>query len=305
MTEPVMSELEFLVEILDKYPLESLKKIAESEGIDYYRLKRLYDKYYGKYLTVNASYNIKKIGLRSFITFLSVPSDKIMEVAYRLMKNPFVSYANPAFGFKNGFSIVFHIPDKQRKLIEEMLSKYSDDYEYYEVRVYPYSGDDNFGDWYLSHDYAVLMDILKWDARTPITEMARILGKSRPTVRYMINRLQEENIIRGFIPFVDVNIHDRAVIGLAKDFDEIILEKFKEYEITVGVLPGYGYLLEWFFSSKEDLGGKILEFSSYVDKLLIEYIDPIFKELNDNNTRNRYSRMVKEDGSGYRCILEF
>ncbi|ASJ06170.1 Lrp/AsnC family transcriptional regulator [Thermococcus pacificus] len=305
MPEPVMEELELLVEILDRHPLESLRRIAESEGIEYYRLKRLHDKYYGKYLTVSASANIRRIGLRSFVAFLSVSPDRLMEVASRVTRNPFIGYANPAFGFKNGLSLTIYVPDKQKKLVGKMLSKYSDDYEYYEVRAYPYSGDEDFGDWYLSYDYAVLLDILKWDARTPITEISRRLGKSRPTVRYMIKRLQEEGIIVKFAPLVDMNIHNRGVIGLTKHLDDEVLERFKEYEITVGVLPGYGYILEWFFSSKEDLGSKVLEFSNYVEKLLIEYFDPVFKEMNDRNLKDRYQRMVKEDGNGYRSILEF
>ncbi|NJE10921.1 Lrp/AsnC family transcriptional regulator [Thermococcus sp. MAR1] len=305
MGEPIMEELEFLVEILEKHPLDSLRKIAEEEGIDYYRLKRLYDKYYGKYLTVSAIYNIRAIGLRSYLAFLSVPSDRILETGYKITQNPFVAFVNPAFGFKNGLSAILQIPDDQKDRIDEMLSKYSDDYEYYEVRAYPYKGDDNFGEWNLSHDYAVLMDILKADARTPVTKIARKLGKSRPTVKFMINRLESTGILLGFEPIVENNIHDRSVLGITTTLDETVLERFKEYEISVGVLPGKGYVLEWFFSSKEDLGTKILEFSNYVDRILISYFDPTFKELNDRNGTTKYSRMVKENGSGYRSILEF
>ncbi|ASJ08140.1 transcriptional regulator [Thermococcus siculi] len=305
MPEPSIEELEFLVEILDRHPLESLRKIAEEEGMDYYRLKRLYDKYYGKYLNVNAMINIKKLGLRSFVAFLSVSPERLMEVASRLTQNPFIGYVNPAFGFKNGLSVVFVAPDKQKELVGDMLSKYAEDFEYYEARAYPYSGDDNFGDWYLSYDYAILLDILKWDARTPITEIARRLGKTRPTVRYMINRLLEEEVILGFSAMIDMNVHDRGVIGITRELNEEVLERFKEYEIMPGVLPGHGYILEWFFSSKEDLGSKVLEFSNYVEKLLIEYFEPTFKEMNDRNLKNKYQRMVKKDGSGYRSILEF
>ncbi|NJD98643.1 Lrp/AsnC family transcriptional regulator [Thermococcus sp. LS1] len=304
MAEPVMEELEFLVEILGRHPTDSLKKIAEEEDIDYYRLKRLYDKYYGKYLTVNASYNLRLIGLKSFVAFLSVPPEELMEVVDRIAANPFIGYINPAFGFKNGLSLIIYVPADQTDKIDDLLSRYSRDYEYYEVRAYPYSGDDNFGRWTLSYDYAVLMDILKVDARTPITEIARRLGKTRPTVRFMINRLKEEGILVGFVPLIDMNIHDRGVIGLTKSLNEEVLERFREYEITVGVLPSYGYLLEWFFSSKEDLGSKILEFSNYVDKLLIEYFDT-FKELNDMKYTKRLSGMVKKDGSGYHSILDF
>jgi len=305
MNGPDMEELEFLVQILEKHPLDSLKRISDEEGIDYYRLKRLYDKYYGRYLVVSAHFNIKRLGLRSFVAFLSVPSEDLVATAERITRNPFVNYVNPAFGFKNGLSLVLHIPDKQRKLVGEMLSKYSDDYEYYEVRAYPKSGEEHFGDWNLSYDYAILMDILKWDARTPITQMARKLGKSRPTVRYMIERLQKEGILRAFVPLPDMNVQDRGVIGITRHLDEEVLERFREYEIMPGVIPGYGYILEWFFSSKEDLGSKVLEFSNYVDRLLIEYFEPVFKEMNDRNARTMYERRVKKDGSGWRSILEF
>ncbi|WP_297519790.1 Lrp/AsnC family transcriptional regulator [Thermococcus sp.] len=300
-----MEELEFLVELLERHPLDSLRKIAEAEGIEYYRLKRLYDKYYGKCLVVNTRFNIKRLGLRSFVAFLSVPSEDLLLTAERITQNPFVNYVNLAFGFKNGLSATLQIPDGQKDLVEEMLSKYSDDFEYYEARAYPYSGDDNFGDWELSYDYAILMDIMKWDARTPITEIARRLGKSRPTVRYMIERLRKEGIIAEIVPLLDMNVHDRGVIGITRELDEKVLERFKDYEIMVGVLPGHGYMLEWFFSSKEDLGSRVLEFSNYVDKLLIEYFEPAFREMNDRNTRTMYERRVKKDGSGWRSILEF
>jgi len=305
MSEPVREELEFLIEILERHPLDSLKKIAEEEGIDYYRLKRLYDRYYGKYLTVNAFISIRRLGLRSYVAFLSVPPEKLLDIGIRMTQNPFTGYINPAYGFKNGFSAIIYVPDDQKDLIDDFLSMYTDDYEYYEGRAYPYDGNDEFGEWNLSYDYAILLDMLKWDARTPITEIARRLGKSRPTVRYMINRLQEEGILVGFIPTVHMNVHDRSVLGLTRKLDEEVLQKFKDYEIRIGVLLGYGYLLEWFFSSKEDLGSKVLEFSSYVEKLLIQYFDDTFTELNNKNGKTRFQRMVKKDGSGYRSILEF
>ncbi|WP_367883188.1 winged helix-turn-helix transcriptional regulator [Thermococcus peptonophilus] len=83
-----------------------------------------------------------------------------------------------------------------------MLGKYSDDFEYYEVRAYTKEklSDEWGGNWDLGYEYAILMDILKWDARTPITEISEKLGKSRPTVRYMINRLKERNILIDFVP---------------------------------------------------------------------------------------------------------
>ena len=110
MGEVNVEEIEFLVEILERHPLESLRKIATEEGIDYYRLKRIYDKYYGKYMTVNAIYNLRRIGLKSFVAFLSVPAERLLEVGRRITQNPFVAYTNPAFGFKNGLSLVLHIP---------------------------------------------------------------------------------------------------------------------------------------------------------------------------------------------------
>ncbi len=222
-----------------------------------------------------------------------------------MTRNPFINYVIPAFGFKNGLYAILQIPDKQRDRVEEMLSRYSNDFEYYEVRAYPYSGDDNFGDWDLSYDYAILMDILKWDARTPITQIARRLGKSRPTVKYMIERLKKEDVLMALLPLPDMNVQDRGVLGITRELDERVLERFKDYEISVGVLPGHGYIFEWFFSSKEDLGSKVMEFSNYVDKLLVEYFEPAYREMNDRNARTMYERRVKKDGSGWRSILEF
>ncbi|AMQ18653.1 Lrp/AsnC family transcriptional regulator [Thermococcus peptonophilus] len=299
-------EIEFLVELLSKYPLESLRSIAKKEGLDYYKLKRIYDKYYRKYLTVSAMYNIRLIGLKSFVAFLAVSPESLLETAVKLTRNPFVRYVNPAFGFKNGLSLYLQIPHDQVELIDQMLGKYSDDFEYYEVRAYTKEKlSDEWGNWDLGYEYAILMDILKWDARTPITEISEKLGKSRPTVRYMINRLKERNILIDFVPLPDMNVSDRGVIGITKELDEEVLKRFRDYEISVGIIPGWGYFLEWFFSSKEDMGAKILEFSRYVEKILVEYFDPTFKELNDRNSRTAFQRMVKKDGSGYRSILEF
>ncbi|ASJ01577.1 Lrp/AsnC family transcriptional regulator [Thermococcus gorgonarius] len=300
------SEMEFLISILEKYPTESLKKIAELEGIDYYRLKRIYDKYYGTKLTVNPIYDIKKLGLRSFVAFLSVPQEDLFEVADRMKANPFIVYINAMFGFKNGISAILYIPKDQVDLIDDLLAKYSDDYEYYEMRSYlHYSGDDNFGDWYLSYPYAQLMDLHLWDARRPISEIAKALGKSRSTVNYMLDRLRKEKIILEYIVVVDAPAYDRGVLGLTREFNDEVIEKFKEYEIQVGFSPRDGwYLIEWYFSSKEDLASKIMEFSKYVEKLGIEYFD-VLNPVMEKYREWRFSGMVRKDGKGYRCILDF
>lgn len=307
MGEPSMEELEFLVELLQKHPLDSLRRISKEENVDYYRLKRLYDKYYGigKQVQVNALYNIRRIGLDSVLAFLSIPREKLVEVNSRLAANPFVAYSNPAFGFKNGLSVIISVPVDQLDSVDELLSRYSDDYEYYRVRSYPHSENETFGEWDLSHDYARLMDMLKVDARTPVTEVARRLGKSRPTVKYMMNRLKEEGILKGFDANLDMNIHDRGAVGISRELDNRVLERFKDYEINIGVLLGYGYFIEWYFSSNEDLGTKILEFSNYVEKLLIQYFTPTFNEVNTRKGMRRYTDMVRKDGKGYRSILEF
>ncbi|RLF88896.1 Lrp/AsnC family transcriptional regulator, partial [Thermococci archaeon] len=158
--------------------------------------------------------------------------------------------------------------------------------------------------WNLSYQYAVLMDILKWDARTPLSEIARELGKSRPTVRFMIKTLMRRGILIGYIATVENTEHDKGVIGIASELREDVLSRFAEYEINVGVLLGVGYLLEWYFSSKEDLAQKLFEFSGYVEKLAIEYFD-MLADVRDMYPRQRFSRMVRRDGKGYRSILEF
>jgi len=304
-----VEELEFLITLFEKHPLDSLRKISKEEGIDYYRLKRLYDKHYKKNLIVSAVYNPNVLGLKSFLAFITVPKESLMEVGYRMSKNPFVMYFNPAYGFKNGINSIMHVPKDQVDRIDEFLSRTSDDYEYYEVRAYPPRESEEVETWIPNYEYARLMDILKVDARIPITEIAKKLGRSRPTVRFMINQLKEKNVLVGFAPYIEMNVHDRGVIGITHSAteDDIsrIIERFNEYEISVGVLPGRGYMLEWFFSSGEDLGEKILEFSQFVDKIAIEYIDDTFREINDSRWEMRYSRMVKKDGSGYRSILDF
>jgi DNA-binding Lrp family transcriptional regulator len=301
-----LSEMEFLVKILEKHPTDSLRKIAEVEGIDYYRLKRLYDKYYGTKIGVHPIYDIKKLGLRSFVAFLSVPREDLFEIADSMKANPFIVYVDAMFGFKNGISAILYVPKDQVDLIGDLLSKYSDDYEYYEVRDYVnYSGDDNFGDWYLSYSYAQLMDIHLWDARRPVSEIAKKLGKSRTTVNYMLDRLRKEKIILEYIVAIDTPGYDRAVVGLTREFNDEVLEKFEDYQIQVGFSPKDGwYLLEWYFSSKEDLASKIMEFSKYVEKLGIEYLD-MLAPIREKYDEWRFSGMVRKDGKGYRSILEF
>ncbi|WP_048810970.1 Lrp/AsnC family transcriptional regulator [Thermococcus gammatolerans] len=297
-------EIELLVELLNKYPVESLKKIAELEGLDYHKLTRIYDKYYGKYVFVNAMYDIKKIGLKSYIAYLSVPRERLREVALRMKQNPFFVDITAMFGFKNGITAIVYVPKEQVDLLDQVMEKYSDDYEYYEVRAYPPSGDDNFGEWNLPYQYAILMDILKWDARTPLSEIARELGKSRPTVRFMIRTLQHRGILLGYIATIENTEHDRGVTGITSELNEEVLEKFKDYEINVGVLVGRGYLLEWYFSSKEDLAQKLFEFSGYVEQLGIEYFD-LLADIKEMYPKERLRRMVRKDGEGYRSILEF
>ncbi|WP_048166036.1 Lrp/AsnC family transcriptional regulator [Palaeococcus pacificus] len=296
-------ELDFLVEILTKYPKESLKKISELEGIEYYKLKRIYDKYYGpdKYVQVSTIYNIAKIGLKSFVAFISVPRDELRSKALEILKNPFCNYLNASFGFKLGIAAYYHIPVDQVKYIDELLSKYSDDYEYYEVRGYP-KRPRQFGKWNLSYDYAILMDILKEDARTSISKISQTLGKTRPTVKYMIERLESLEIILNYIAVYDDYAYNRAFVGIAEDLDESIIQEWiKRYDFHIGAIVPKGYLIEMYFTSKEDIGLKILEMSKYVNKFSVEYLDI----LRDINRWGKFSERVRRDGKGYRSILDF
>ncbi|AEH24996.1 Lrp/AsnC family transcriptional regulator [Pyrococcus yayanosii] len=303
-----LEELEWLAELLNKYPRESLKRIADIEGIEYHRLKRLYDRYYGRYVFVNAMYNITKLGLKSYVAFLSVPKVELRMKAEEMLRNPFVVHVTPIFGFKNGLNAILHIPVDQEKYIPELLSKYSNDFEYYEVWAYPMEKgkEVKFGRWRYSYEYALLLDILKIDARTPMKELERRLGRSRPTIKFMIKRLIEDGIIQGFYAYIDnvQDVYDRSFVGIAEELPEDFFQRFGDMEIQIGVLSPRGYFVEWYFSSKEDMGGKILEFGQYVEKMAIGYLD-MFRELNHRHMSTRYSRMVKEDGSGYRSILEF
>lgn len=167
-----------------------------------------------------------------------------------------------------------------------MFGKYLDDFEYYEVRVY-IKGEffDEWGDWDFGYEYVILMDIFKWDVWIFIIEIVEKFGKLRFIVRYMINCLKEKGILINFVFFFDMNVLDWGIIGIVKEFDEEVFKWFNDYEIIVGVFLGEGYILEWFFFLKEDMGLKILEFSRYVEKIFVEYFDLIFKEFNDRNFR--------------------
>ncbi|RLF91323.1 Lrp/AsnC family transcriptional regulator [Thermococci archaeon] len=301
------TELEWLLDILNKYPRESLRKISEREGIEYHRLKRTYDKYYGKYVFVSAVYDIIKLGLKSYVAFLSVPKVELSSKALELLKNPFVAHITPIFGFKNGIQAILHIPVEQEKYIPEMLSKYSNDFEFYEVWSREREEKVKFGKWSYSYEYAILMDILKVDARTPMKELEALIGRKRPTIKFMLNKLIKDGIIVGFYAYAEhlEPVYDRSFIGITSNVDiNEFLGRFRDIEIKVGVLRPKGYYLEWFFSSKDDMGSKILEFSPYVEKLAIGYLD-MFRDLNNEHLKTRFSRMVRKDGKGYRSILEF
>ncbi|RLF78486.1 Lrp/AsnC family transcriptional regulator, partial [Thermococci archaeon] len=214
-------EIDFLVNLLEKYPRESLRKISELEGIEYFKLKRLYDKYYGedKFVQVNAILNISKLGLKSFVAFLDIPRDELRSRALEILKNPFCNYLNASFGFRMGLYVLYHVPVGQEKYLDELLSKYTDSYEYYEVRAYP-KRNTKFGKWNLSYDYAILIDILKNDARTSISKIAQILGKRRPTIDYMVERLEKLEIILGYIAIRDDYAYSRSLVGIADELDE-------------------------------------------------------------------------------------
>lgn len=80
MGEVKFEEIEFLVELLSKYFLESFRSIVWEEGLDYYKFKCIYDKYYGKYLIVSVRYNIRIIGFKSFVVFFVVFFESFFEI---------------------------------------------------------------------------------------------------------------------------------------------------------------------------------------------------------------------------------
>lgn len=296
-------EIDFLVKILEKYPRESLRKISKLEGIEYFKLRRLYDKYYGedKYVQVNAILNIAKLGLKSFVAFLDIPRDELRSRALEILKNPFCNYLNASFGFRMGLYALYHIPVGQEKYLDELLSRYTEGYEYYEVRAYP-RRNTKFGKWDLSYDYAILIDILKNDARMSISKIARILGKSRPTVNYMIERLEKLGIVLDYITIHDDYAYSRSLVGIADDLDEEVIKEWEEkYDFRIGVIIPKGYLIEWYFPPYEDMSLKILELGKYVKKYSVEYLDM----LRDINRLGPFSQRVRKDGKGYKSILEF
>lgn len=295
-------EIEFLINLLDKYPLESIRSIAKKENISYSKLKKLFDKYYGpsKSVYVVASISIAKLGLMSYMAFLSVPSEDIKATIARMYRNPFIPVALPLFGFINGISAVLYIPLEQKNKIDELLSRYSSEYECYEVYSYPPKKIE-FGRWNLGYNYALLLDILKRDARTPMKEIEEKLGKKRPTIKYMINRLRKLGILRGFMGVVNDRAYNRGFCGIAEELNEEFVKQFKKHEIMIGILKPEGYLIEWYFTSDEDIHQKILEFSRYVNKFGIYYFDMFEFGVKGFS----FADAVKKDGSGYRPIIDF
>ncbi|KUK16684.1 MAG: Uncharacterized protein XD54_2030, partial [Thermococcus sibiricus] len=81
-------EIEFLINLLNKYPLESIRSIAKKENISYPKLKKLFDKYYGPSKSVHmvASISIAKLGLMSYVAFLSVPRENIKSTIAKMYR---------------------------------------------------------------------------------------------------------------------------------------------------------------------------------------------------------------------------
>jgi len=130
-------EIEKLIEILEKHPLENLKKIAELEEIRYNQLRKLYSKHYGREVTVSALFDIWRLGLDSYVAFLNVEKNVFKDVLERLQRNPFVVYVNSIFGYVNGLMAILHVPIEQSELIPVYLSNLSEHFEIYRVRSYP------------------------------------------------------------------------------------------------------------------------------------------------------------------------
>ena len=299
-----MKDIRLLTEILERHPLESLSKIAELEGISYTKLRKIYMAHYGKDVLVSAEYSIAKIGLDSYVAFLGLSGEDMVKAVAELERNPFVAYMNSVFGGINGLSLVLHVPVEQRKYVEELLSRFTDRYEYHPVRSTRSKDEPKFGRWDLSYDYARLMDILKINARTPISKIAAALNKTRPTVSYMISRLIERGIIVGFSSTIDVDVYESAIVGISKDFPEEVLKRYSSYETIVGRLPGVGYITWVFLTPKDNAGYKMIELGQYFNRIMLEYFKP-FREINERKLGNRFSTMVRPDGSGYKSILEF
>ncbi len=299
-----IEDVKLLVEVLEKHPLDNLSRIAELENISYSRLRKVYMAHYKKDVLVSANYDLTKIGIVSYVAFLGLSGEEMVRAVADLEKNPFVVYMNSVFGGMNGLSLVIHVPVEQRKYVGKFLSKYTSRYKYYLARSLRSEEEPRFGKWDMSYDYARLMDILKINARTPVSKITSNLNKTRPTVRYMIKRLMERGIITGFSATIDVDVHESAILGVSKKFPERVLEKYKSYETLVLKLPGVGYMT-WVFLSKEDNAGyKMIELGKYFDQIMLEHFKP-FREINDRKLGTRFSTMVKPDGSGYRSILEF
>lgn len=157
--------------------------------------------------------------------------------------------------------------------------------------------------------YAKLMDVLKYDARTPLSRLSQILGKSSPTIRFMINRLVREGIIRKFQVVLHVNVHDRGVIGITGDERTVVLalKHFKDYETIVGVLENIegreeGYMVEILVPRGEDVGQLIIEFGPYFERMIVDHLEP-FRDVNKIKFTKRFSRMINKKGE-YLSILK-
>ncbi|WP_323145371.1 Lrp/AsnC family transcriptional regulator [Thermococcus sibiricus] len=132
-------------------------------------------------------------------------------------------------------------------------------------------------------------------------EIEEKLGKKRPTIKYMINRLRKLGILRGFMSVVNDKAYNRGFCGIAEGLNEEFIKQFKEHEIMIGILKPEGYLIEWYFTSDEDIYQKIFEFSKYVNKFGIYYFDMFESGVKGFS----FANAVRKDEGGYKSILDF
>jgi DNA-binding Lrp family transcriptional regulator len=131
-----------------------------------------------------------------------------------------------------------------------------------------------------------VLRILQRDARTPVLEIAKELGISRPTVKARIEKLQGEGIIKKFTAIVDrdaivknillflrMRMEDKGLVDSLKEMDEVleIYETMGERNLTCkAIVRDMGELRD-FMDRLSQLGIKEVDSSIVLKTVKEEY----------------------------------
>ncbi|MBR9698984.1 Lrp/AsnC family transcriptional regulator [Candidatus Woesearchaeota archaeon] len=126
-----------------------------------------------------------------------------------------------------------------------------------------------------------ILQVLDWNARTPISKIAKFVKSNKDVVAYRIKKLEEEGIITNYFPILDMYKLGYHTSRLYLDLEEINAEdekdliEFLDREIGCGLILSMDYPYKYcIFLWKKSIYGveqSLVEIKKYLGKKLIRY----------------------------------